>query len=227
MSKSRVACQMSIDLLLQGKTTAFLWTFTVPENRLDPRETARRWNRCQRKLVGRLGFVGVRVFELHPGGHGLHIHLVCRQRYPVCAVRDVTTRYGFGRINVKAIPAISGGYIAKYLTKQTLQDFPELKGLRLWAKIGTKISDWKGVKVNDVFCDSDSLKLFRAWLPFASFDQARSFHFVHQLMQGARLVSADVCYPEFLSTEENLCIHFVFCHPVSREPLPRPAFVVT
>lgn len=228
MSKSRIACEMSIESLLRGRKWAYLWTFTVAEEKLDPRETARRWNRCQRKLVLELGFIGVRVFEMHPGGHGLHVHLVTPFRYWVGAVRKVTKRYLFGRINVKPIPAICGDYVAKYLTKQTLQDFPELKGLRLWAKIGTKLSSWKGTKVNDIFTESEALDLFRRWYKLASLEQVENFHFIRQLMDGARLVSAGVCVPDVSPCLDGGAVFtFTFIHPLTFAPLPRPCFTVT
>lgn len=225
MGKSKVACDMSIESLLEGKNTCYLWTFTVPDV-VSARETALRWNKCQRKLVSRLGFVGVRVFEYHPRGHGLHVHLVTHRRINVNDVRVITTRYGFGRINVKAIPAIAGNYVSKYVTKQTVEAYPELKGLRLWARVGTKLTAWRGTRVSDVFVDCDALHLFRRWLPLLDFERARSFHCINRLFNYARLVRAGVCDYKITEVHDkdvpeltSFSFQFWFIHPITLQCL--------
>jgi hypothetical protein len=81
---------------------------------------------------------GVRVFEMHPGSpphflsHGLHIHMVVDCFLPVDVVRAISTRKGFGRINVKRIPASRALYVAKYLSKPRCE---AMKGMRLWSPV--------------------------------------------------------------------------------------------
>jgi hypothetical protein len=122
----------------------------------------------QHELVRIVGFRGVRVYELHPGGHGLHIHAVTANRHNVNEVRHFSDSFGFGRINVKAIPAASADYIAKYLTKSRRS--PELKGRRLWACMG-----FKGVRIKD--CEIDS-PLSRAIKKISNEDIQK--HFEHR-----------------------------------------------
>lgn len=151
--KSRVACEMSISSLTAGFSSCYLWTFTTADV-IDPRECARRWNDLQRYLV-RFGFFGVRVFELHPGGHGLHVHALTVRRFDINKIRSYSTVCSFGRINVKRIPVSRSCYIAKYLSKQFVEEHPELKGIRLWARVGVKNSPWSGTRVCDVEAHSD------------------------------------------------------------------------
>jgi hypothetical protein len=146
MNKSAQSCIWSIRSLLAEKKVAYLWTFTF-RNRLEIADACGRWQDLQRDLVRSVGFQGVRVYELHPGGHGLHIHVITSGRHDVRAVRYYAESAGFGRIHVKPVPSEGADYIAKYLTKARRSN--ELKGRRLWACLG-----FKGAKVRD--CEIDS-----------------------------------------------------------------------
>lgn len=146
MNKSAQACKWSISSLCKGQKWAYLWTFTFRE-RLPVDVACDRWQKLQRDLVRSCGLSGVRVYEMHPGGHGLHVHLVCRDRYDVRVIRHYARVNGFGRIHVKPIPAASSDYVAKYLTKS--KRCVELKGKRLWGCLG-----FTGCRVSDVECDS-------------------------------------------------------------------------
>ena len=76
---------------------------------------------------------GVRVFELHPGGHGLHVHVVTDQYYRVEDVRAALRGTGWGRIHVTRCSS-GAEYVAKYVGKARRSG--ELKGVRLWAAFG-------------------------------------------------------------------------------------------
>lgn len=160
MAKSAEVCRMAIDSLLSGRESCRLWTFTV-RNKQPPRLTASMWSLLQRDLVRGLHFQAVRVFELHPGGHGLHVHAVTPHFYPVDFVRCITNAHGWGRIHVKCIPACAASYVAKYLSKQFWRPYKELRGMRLWACVG-RDADWRGVSCKNVICDSPSISFFRA-----------------------------------------------------------------
>lgn len=151
---------MAIDSLLSGKDDCRLWTFTVRE-RQPPRVTACMWSLLQRDLVRGLRYQAVRVFELHPGGHGLHVHAVTPHFYPVDWVRAITNSHGWGRIHVKTIPACAAGYVAKYLSKEFWRPYKELRGMRLWACVG-KDDRWDGVSCKNVEFDSPAVSFFRA-----------------------------------------------------------------
>jgi hypothetical protein len=147
VTKSGIACEFSIKALLKDHKIAYLWTFTFAE--VLPEDVAAwMWSRLAQDLRRQVGFYGVRCFELHPGGHGLHIHFVTPRRYDVNHVRHYSDLHGFGRINVKRMPASAAGYIAKYLQKASR--CPALKGKRLWSCVGFK----EGSKVKNIVIDS-------------------------------------------------------------------------
>jgi len=144
MTKTCCALEFTIDRM--GRTL-YLWTFTFRE--VKAMATAcKLWGRAAKDLSRKLGFSGVRVFELHPGGHGLHIHVVTPFYYPVVLVRVLTTRWGFGRIHVKPIKYNKRHYVTKYLQKQ--QRAVCLKGRRLWATVG----GFKGCLVKNIRVES-------------------------------------------------------------------------
>ncbi len=160
MAKSAEVCAMAIDSLLAGRESCRLWTFTVPFVQ-PPRVTAHMWSLLQRDLVRGLHFQAVRVFELHPRGHGLHVHAITPHFYPVDFVRAISREHGWGRIHVKLIPSCVAGYVTKYLSKQFWRPFKELAGMRLWACVG-RDEDWNGVSCKNVVYDSPSTSFFRA-----------------------------------------------------------------
>lgn len=128
-----MACEESIKNFLAGRKRAYLWTFTLPDM-VEPRQGAERWCNLSRRLKLKLKFAGIRVYELHPGGHGLHVHVICRSWYNVNVVRVLAEGCGFGRINVTYIDASRGVYIAKYLNK-ALGD-GNVGRLRWWGVMG-------------------------------------------------------------------------------------------
>jgi len=100
----------------------YFWTFTVPQTVPDwwfGNAFTTMFQRVRRKL-GECS--GVRVFELHPGGHGLHAHVVVNRRYPVTEVRRIAEACGFGIVNVKRVSRATiaelGVYIGGYLGKE-------------------------------------------------------------------------------------------------------------
>lgn len=189
MSKSAEVCRMAIDSLLSGRESARLWTFTVRE-RQPPRQTASMWSLLQRDLVRGLHFQAVRVFELHPGGHGLHVHAVTPHFYPVDWVRCITNAHGWGRIHVKTIPVCAASYVAKYLSKQFWRPYKELRGMRLWACVGRN-EEWNGVSCKNVFYDSPSVSFLRAALFHCK--QTPSFREIRRLGYASTLVSMGLC----------------------------------
>ena len=132
-----------------------LWTFTLSD--AVPIERARElWSDIWARRLRRLGFSGVRVFELHPGGHGLHVHLVTSKYIRVENVRSALIGTAWGRIDVQPLDPGSANYVAKYLRKG---ERPEcMKGCRLWSTVG----DARAIaeRVKDILCDS---ALSRLW----------------------------------------------------------------
>lgn len=151
--KSKVACEFSVSRI----TDPHMWTFTIPV-KVEPRVAARLWSNLARDLVRVLGMWGIRVYEPHPGGHGLHVHVIVSGRYDVNKVRSYSDRHGFGRIHVCKVD--SPEYVAKYLSKSRRRN--DWKGIRLWASFGVKRArGWQPSKVRDIEVESPTGVLYR------------------------------------------------------------------
>lgn len=192
MSRSGIAFAMSLDALVEGHRYCRLWTFTLPgKDALPPREAGRMWGNLQRRLVREVGFFGVRAFELHPGGHGLHVHAVASKYFDINHVRRLAKACGFGRVHVCCIPSDKARYIGKYLSKQ--QRFPELKGMRLFARVGA--SKFCGVPTNRIECISEQGKIFRRFFDSLSYQQREHlYRYVRRLSALASCVECGIFF---------------------------------
>jgi|GEM_PF-2900270 len=162
--KSSTALQYNVKLLedaLPDGECLKMWTFTLPV-RLHPVVGAAMWQDVARELKRSMGFKGVRVFELHPGGHGLHVHVAVNQWFDVHEVRMICQRFGWGRVHVEDWDnrgvLTCGEYLAKYLTKQNkVWQGMHLRGVRWWATFGDLPDK---VRVRDVSIDSPRRRLW-------------------------------------------------------------------
>jgi len=118
---------------LPGKQR-ILWTFTK-WGCFDLDIECKQWSLVSKRLVNR-GFRFVRVFEIHPGGHGLHVHCVAHEFIDIRDVYECCIDTIFGHIDVEQIepPEKAARYVSKYLSKQCR--IPALKSRRLWASCG-------------------------------------------------------------------------------------------
>ena len=165
-SKSKFAFQESVKLLPPNrKGHVFLWTFTF-KTCVDVDVARKFWSMFLEnlrvwKLRSRGKFHGFRVFELHPGGHGLHIHVVTDCFWWVVDVRMLwqlmrtvriedengrrVVEVQGGRVNVVPIPVEKAGYAGKYLSKSRRPEC--LKGVAMWRAFGgqeyTRVKDIK------------------------------------------------------------------------------------
>jgi len=111
-----------------------LWTFTFPDN-VSPEVALERWAPLSQNLY-KAGKRCVRVVERgNKGERRWHIHAVTPQRWSLQWLRPLAEAHGFGRINVKRIPAERAHYIVKYLGKQFEYEFEGRKP-RLWSCVG-------------------------------------------------------------------------------------------
>lgn len=162
--RSKTVCRLNVQYLAQfnGAKCCSFWTFTLPEV-ISPIEAAARWRYLSKDLVRHLGFKGVRVFELHPNGHGLHVHAVAVGYYPIRDVLQLCKAHGWGRVGVERVHSLDsekiGLYLGKYLVKcKRLWNGISLKGLRWWATFG-KIKD--KVRLSDITIDSPISRIYR------------------------------------------------------------------
>jgi len=149
--KSRVAFLLNCRQLFELTDSVYFWTFTFPMEVQCARQANRFWkwlNLRMGKLFGSK-WCGVRVLELHPGGHGWHFHALITGRLPAGLVWRIAAKYHFGRVDVRKARLADGDYLAKYLLKET--DFP--RGVRKWAVIGRRYI--RPVKVKNIVCNSE------------------------------------------------------------------------
>ena len=153
--RSAAALRFTIDRMAEGGRILRMWTFTLPVL-LDVPVACRSWSALLKRLRSELGFLGVRVFELHEE-HGLHVHCVTNEYYRVNDVRAICSAMGWGRVHVCRVTK-APYYVAKYVSKAAR--LGAFEGRRLWASFG-KLD---GCKVRDVQRDSLSVRCFRqAW----------------------------------------------------------------
>jgi hypothetical protein len=95
----------------------YLWTFTLPGQNASLNELANAWSAFMKNRARDCpSFQGVRVFEPSPTERW-HAHAITLKRLDVSTLRQHVSKYGFGRINVRRIPASKVGYVCKYLAK--------------------------------------------------------------------------------------------------------------
>ena len=157
--KSQVAFLLSAQKFFDWtEDRAYFWTFTFKKTMPDwwyPRS----WNAFMAAMQTQYGgfLQGLRVVEVHPGGHGLHYHALFNQRISWHVIERVGARYGLGKPWVEKVESPYKGegeqhdrgaalYLAKYLAKRS----PLHPGMRRWATVG----GFKQVRVNDIECDS-------------------------------------------------------------------------
>ena len=162
-SKTQLAFEWSMDELYkvseQNGRRLYFWTFTFKEC-LDLEVATKLWSKLLStlRMTGHRMF-GVRRFELHPNGHGLHVHCLLDARLDVNKIRPIAQKIGFGRIHVvrlglKAFEKTKE-YLIKYLSKEDRE--PCMKGKRLWATCGK----FKGVRVNRIEVISPFVSFFK------------------------------------------------------------------
>lgn len=123
----QVRCDDVLTAFLKGNNQAVFFTLTTKDC-IDIYTIRFRWRRLRHYLVEKFGkgFKFVMNYELHPNGHGWHIHGV--------ANRFINLRggglkkiqgYGFGRVDVRQV---SSKGVADYLTKHALKAYRGVKG---------------------------------------------------------------------------------------------------
>lgn len=128
----------------------FFWTFTWREVHNDW-DYNLLWNNFARRLLDIYPFAcGLRVVEIHPGGHGLHYHLLVNKRISVQLVRRIASRYGIGWVWVERATWGSVSYLSKYLTK----DKGRLFRVHRWGSFGS----WTAVRTNNIVIDSPYMR---------------------------------------------------------------------
>lgn len=168
MTRTEAAFRLSAERLFDLGPVYF-WTLTfagVHDDWAAARLFSRFLNHL-RLVVGRTGWGGLRVCELHRE-HGVHYHLLVTERLAVDLVRRVGRCYGIGRVQVERADADAARYLSKYLSKRRPGPVTESgRRARRWAAFG----DIPRTRVSDLVNDSEMWTLRRReklqWLGFA------------------------------------------------------------
>jgi len=148
MTKTQAAFCLSAQHLHETFPELYFWTFTFRSTWPDW-YYPNAWNAFAKKLANMHGglLCGLRVLEVHPGGHGLHYHALLNLRVSVHAVRKMGKPLGFGRVQVERVfEREQVFYLAKYLTK----DNELWPGMRRWGTVG----GFRHCPVSRVECES-------------------------------------------------------------------------
>jgi len=151
---------MSAERLFDEHPRIYFWTVTFACVHDDWRCAAlwRRFLNHVREVVGRTGWGGLRVTELHKE-HGVHYHFLCTERLAVDLVRRIGRCHGIGRISVRRADRGAVDYLAKYLSKQRDGALTEKgRNCRRWGCFGS----FKGVRVRDIRIDTAQWRYRRA-----------------------------------------------------------------
>lgn len=170
LTRSKAAFHHSVETFFrhvsEGKHKAYLWTFTF-EKVISVKEAFQMWNKFAKSLwkyglhpkTGESTIFGLRVAELHPGGHGVHFHVLVNRRIPIQAVRRRAEQFGMFWIDVQRAYSTDGSlgwYLAKYLAKGDRP--PCFKGRRLWQAFG----QWGQTRCKDIEVRSEFCAAFKA-----------------------------------------------------------------
>lgn len=115
-------CEDVLDAFLEKGGKAVFLTLTTPDV-VDLDEIRRRWRGLRHYLVANVFPVGVKYvmnYELHPGGHGWHVHAVFNRFVPLRSCLVKMQSFGFGRIDVRRVGSRG---VADYLAKHCLKAY--------------------------------------------------------------------------------------------------------
>jgi len=172
---------------LFGYGKVYFWTFTFKKCLSDDGAMF-AWqlflNQWRAYYEGRV--CGVRVVEVHAGGHGLHFHCLITCRCSIHIVKRIACRFGFGRIGVVEADEGSMYYLALYLRKER----EKMPGRRTWAAFGairtTRVHD---VEVISAF--HNRLRCARRAKLFAGQGRALSNQECQQIFRDSQLADFD------------------------------------
>lgn len=196
LTKTQAAFVFQAQKLFEDHPQLYFWTVTFSTLHADWECAAlfRSFLNHLREVMGRTGWGGVRVSELHQE-HGVHYHLLVTERLAADLVRRVGRCHGIGWVKVKMVYDIKGAidYLIKYLHKQkegpktqprrkittavwsigfanalliVASDYERQRNGRRWASFG----DIRRTRVKDVECDSPMWRFRKQHnLPFLTY----------------------------------------------------------
>lgn len=115
-----VRCEDVLNAFMDGAKGCVFFTLTTPDV-VDIYEIRKRWRKVRHYLVEKYsGAKYVMNYEIHPGGHGWHIHTVWNRFIPLRVVFDKLRAFGFGRVDIQRV---NHKGVSDYLTKHALKAY--------------------------------------------------------------------------------------------------------
>ena len=115
-----VRCEDVLTAFMDGSKGCVFFTLTTPDV-VDIYEIRRRWRKVRHFLCEKYcGIKYVMNYEIHPKGHGWHIHSVWNQYIPLRAVLGKLSECGFGRVDIRRVNTKG---VSDYLTKHALKAY--------------------------------------------------------------------------------------------------------
>lgn len=156
-----VRCEDLLKELVKSGSCVF-FTLTTPDV-VDYEEIRRRWRLLRHDLVRRLGR-GVKYvmnYEIHPKGHGWHIHGVFDRFVSLRRFLPLIRKYGFGRVDFRRVTSVG---VADYLTKHCLKAY---RGVKKCCSLSGRrlrlVNTSRGLpRLNDYYYTSDWLYSFHS-----------------------------------------------------------------
>jgi hypothetical protein len=106
--------------ILMEKSKCIFLTLTTPDI-VSYDQVRERWRNLRHWLIRRLGKPKyIMNYELHPKGHGWHIHAVLTSYIPLSKYLDKIQSFGFGRVGVEVV---YNRFVSDYLTKHCLKSY--------------------------------------------------------------------------------------------------------
>lgn len=113
----------ALSVLSRGSCPVF-FTLTTPDI-VDAQEIRHRWRCLRNWMIRKLGNPQyIMNYEIHPQGHGWHIHAVFDCFIPLSQFLPKIHSFGFGRVDVRRVTTLD---IARYLTKHCLKAYRGIK----------------------------------------------------------------------------------------------------
>ena len=115
-----VRCDDVLKAFMASSKGCVFLTLTTPDV-VDIYEIRRRWRGVRHFLCEKYrGVKYVMNFEIHPKGHGWHIHSVWNRYIPLSVVLQKFHAFGFGRVDIRRV---SSKGVSDYLTKHALKAY--------------------------------------------------------------------------------------------------------
>jgi len=119
-SIKEVRCSDVLECFMVSSKGCVFLTLTTPDV-VDIYEIRRRWRGVRHFLCEKYkGVKYVMNFEIHPKGHGWHIHSVWNRYIPLSVVLDKFRGFGFGRVDIRRVNSRG---VSDYLTKHALKAY--------------------------------------------------------------------------------------------------------